>query len=148
MVYRNDLLRDNYKEQDKFIKQIAEHIDDPRQTVVVFSDAAAADGVMNWSPGRKTRIIGARLVNGDVSIDATTNMTVLDIDVEDGSGAKTHDFYAKAETVAVGADAIVEITLPASPAFIVEATELMKIARTITGTQGELSIVFDYQFIE
>ena len=148
MVYRNDLLRDNYKEQDKFIKQIAEHIDDPRQVVICFSDTAAANGLVNWAPGRTTRIIGGRIVNGDVSIDATTNMTAIDIDIEDGSSAKTHDFYAKAETVAIDADEMLEMVLPASPAFIVEATEIVKVARTITGTQGEVSVVLDYQFIE
>ena len=149
MVERNSNLRDIYQEQDRFIKMIDEHADDPRQMVVSFSDATAATGSAAWAPGRKCEILKVKLVNSDVLIDSTTNLTVLDIDIEDGAGAKTHDLTAKASGVAVVADAFLDLTLPSAPDDrTVEATELIKIARTITLAQGEMTLVFDYKFIE
>ena len=149
MVYRNDVLREDYQRTDEFIQKIAEHMADPRQVTLAFSEATAATGVLNWSPGQKAEMLNIRVVNGDVAIAASSTTTAFDIDIEDGSGTKTHDLAAKADTVAIGADEQLALTLPAALADrTVEATEIIKCARTIVSTQGECSLVFDYKFID
>ena len=148
MVERNSQLRDIYQEQDRFIKAIAEHADDPRQILVCFSDAAGADGVGAWAPGRKVEITGIREANADVASATPTNTTAWDIDIEDGAGAKTHDLVAKASTVDVDADAIHPFVMPVPADRTVEATEQIKIARAVVGAQGETTICIDYKYID
>lgn len=149
MVERNSKLIDIYPQQDRFIKAIAEFADDPRQNVICFSDATAATGSGAWAPGRKILISAVRLMNSDVLIDSSTNLTEFNIDIEDGSGGKEHDLTAKANTVAVAADTFLDMTLLTDPVErTVEATEIVKIARTITLAQGECSLVFDYHFVD
>ena len=149
MTYRNDVLRDRYQETDKFIQKIAEHMSDPRQVTLAFSEAAAATGVLNWAPGRKILVTKIKLVNGDVEMSASSTTTAFDIDVEDGAGAKVHDMAAKANTVLVNDDEFLDLTLLAADLTnTVEATEIIKCARTIVSTQGECSLVFDYKFID
>lgn len=146
---RNTQLRSLMGEQDRLIKAIAEWADDPRQAVVCFSQATAATGSGALSfGGRKVEILKVRLVNGDVLIDSTTNLTAFEIDIEDGAGTKVHDLTAKATGVAVLADAFFEMPMPALVSRIVEATEMIKIVRTITLVQGECSLVFDYRFTD
>lgn len=149
MTYRNDVLRDTYQSPDNFILKISEFMSDPRQVTLAFSEATAANGVLNWAPGKKCLISKIKLVNGDVAMAASSTMTEFDIDIEDGSGTKTHDLTAKAEGTAVGADEFLDLTL-LGPALTntVEATEIVKCARTITSTQGECSLVIDYNYID
>ena len=144
MAERNTQLRSLVGDIDRLNKAIAEWGNDPRQMVVSFAQATAATGSAALSFGRKVEIKKVRLVNGDVDIEATTNLTVFDIDIEDGIGGKEHDLTAKASGVAVDADAFLELAMPALVARTVEATEIIKIIRTITLVQGECSLVFDY----
>lgn len=148
MTYRNDPLRDNYHDVDRFTKQIAEYLDDPKQIVLSFSDATAATGSAAWKPGRKVEVLAIRAVNSDVLVDTATTTTAFDIDIEDGAGNKTHDLVAKADTVAIVADAIHDFVMPIPADKTVEATEQIKVVRTIVGAQGEISLVFDYNFID
>ncbi len=149
MTYRDDVLRTLYQEPDKFIGKMSEFMFDPRQVTLSFSEATAATGVLNWAPGRKALVTKVKLVNGDVAIASSSVTTAFDIDVEDGSGTKTHDMTSKADSVAVGADEFLDLTL-LGPALTrtVEATEIVKCARTIVSTQGECALVFDYRFID
>lgn len=149
MTYRNDVLRTLYQEPDKFIGKMSEFMADPRQVTLSFSEATAATGVLNWAPGRKALVTKVKLVNGDVAIASSSTTTALDIDVEDGASSKTHDMCAKADSVAVGADEFLDLTLLGPDLTnTVEATEIIKVARTIVSTQGECSVVFDYNFID
>ncbi len=149
MTYRDDVLRTLYQEPDKFIGKMSEFMADPRQVTLSFSEATAATGVLNWAPGRKILVTKVKLVNGDVAMAASGVTTAFDIDVEDGAGTKMHDMCLKAAGTAVGADEFADLTL-LGPVLTrtVEATEIIKCARSIVSTQGECALVFDYTFVD
>lgn len=149
MAERDNTLRQIFPEQDRFIQAIAEARDDPRQVVLAFSEAAAVTGALSFAPGQKAEILKVELVNGDVAIAASSTTTALDVDIVDGAGSKTHDLVAKAANVAVAADAKLDMGTAALLADrTVEATEMVKCLRTIASTQGEMSLVISYKFID
>lgn len=151
MTFRNQIPRDLYPEPDKYILALAERLEDPRQVSISFNgDAAAATGSAAFAPGQKIKIVKIELVNGDVAIAASTNTTAIGVDIYDAAGTgKTHDVADKADTVAVGVRVSLELTLSTTEAdLIVEADETIQVIRTIASTQGEMTLVISYRFVD
>lgn len=114
----------------------------------VHFDTTATDQ-KNWSPGIKVRIVELRVVNDDVAQAASTNTTAINVDIEDGAGAKTHDVATKAAGTAIAADAMATLTLSTTEAdLVMENTEILRVDSTIAGTQGSYSVVVKYKLLE
>lgn len=108
----------------------------------------AASQQINWSPGEKVRIVEIRVINNATAQAATTNTTALNVDIEDGAGTKTHDVATKAAGTALAADAMVALTLSTTEAdLVVEATEIVRIDRTVVGTQGSFVVNIKYKVL-
>lgn len=102
----------------------------------------------SWFPQQKIRITRISMANGDTAQAATTNTTALDIDSEDNAGTKVADIAALAVGV-VAADVAVDLTLSTTEAnLVIEATETVKIAATIAGTQGEFDVAISYKVLD
>ncbi len=116
--------------------------DSDREQHIVLAFPAAVDALasLSWRPRQKVRITNISMVNGLVAQAASTNTTVLDIDIEDGAGTKTHDVATLAAGV-VAADIFIDLTLSTTEAdLVIESTEILKVLDTVVGTQGEMAI--------
>lgn len=123
-------------------------LDSERAKHVVFTYPAAADlYAYKFKPYRKIQVLRVVLANGDVAQATATNTTALDVDVySDGATpAKVHDVAAKAATTALAAEKTTDLTLSTTLAnTICEATEMLRVAVTVVGTQGPGSVIIEY----
>lgn len=118
------------------------------QTMRIHFSTTATDQ-KNASVPAKLRIVAIRVVVDDVAMAASTNTTLVNVDIEDGAGAKTHDVATKAAATAIGADAFAALTLSTTEAdLVVENTEIIRVDSTIAGTQGSFSVEIDYKLLE
>ena len=118
--------------------------DSDREQHICIGFSGVATQSLSWRPRQKVRITNISMVNGLVAQAASTNTTVLDIDIEDGAGAKTHDVAAHAAAV-VAADVFVDLTLSTTEAdLVMEASEILKCLSTIAGTQGTHAISISF----
>lgn len=100
----------------------------------------------SWFPGRQVRITKVTVANGDTLMDTATNTTAVDVDSEDNAGTKVADIAAKAAATSQAADVAVDLTLSTTEAdLVIEATETVKAAATIAGTQGEYDVCIWYK---
>src|SRR3990167_1004841 len=100
---------------------------------------------VNWAPGRSVRISRVVLANADVAIAATVNTSAINVDIEDGAGAKTHDVCTKAAGTAVAAHALLSLTLSTTEAdLVVESTELVRVDNVVVGVQGDCVVTIGY----
>lgn len=114
--------------------------DSDREQHVVLSFTGLNAENKSWFPQQKVRITRIGMTNGLVAQAASTNTTTLDIDSEDGAGAKVADIAALAPKV-VAADVVEDLTLSTTEAdLVLEVTETLKVAVSIAGTQGEFTI--------
>ncbi len=130
----------------------------PPQNRIISSDVVkdvalnfelAASQQINWSPGEKCRIVEVRVINNATAQAAATNTTLINVDIEDGAGAKTHDVATKAAATALAADAMVALTLSTTEAdLVMENTEILRIDRTVVGTQGSFVVNVKYKLLE
>lgn len=150
MSYRGQDLRVLYPDQVAYSTAIAEHLEDPEQVILAFSDAAGATGSAAWKPGRKVEVTKIIDANGDVEQAAATTTTALDIDVYNAAGdAKQADLAAKAANVQVVALGSLELVLSATDADrIIEEDETLQVIRTVVSTQGEMSLCVSFRYID
>ncbi len=107
-------------------------------------------GEMTWTPLRKIQITGIIFCNGDTATAATTNTTVLDIDIEDPSASTTkqHDVAALAAGV-VAVTAYSNLTLSTTVANVtMENDEILKVIVTVAGAQSGFGVVVKYVLLD
>lgn len=105
-------------------------------------------GTMLWTPFRKVQITGLIFCNGDLATAASTNTTVLDVDIEDNAGAKTHDVAALSAQVIV-ADVAVALSLSGTVTNLqMENTEVLKVAVAVAGAQSGFGLVVKFVYLD